>query len=186
MTRPVTEKLQRIFIGVPLGNIVQSDIDELLNPYMTRGRDLRFVPAENRHLTLAFLGDIRGAEVELLASVIDATYRSARRFSYRFTALRRFPNTRGRIVALTGAPGEPLQGLFEMTRGMLESLALPVENRKFRPHVTLARFRSPRQAGFAINEEVNVELDVARVALYRSTVANSGSVYEVLRSARLK
>jgi 2'-5' RNA ligase len=186
MTRSITDKTQRIFIGVPLDTKAQGAIDSLPGPLGARGKSLRVVPAENRHLTLAFLGDIQGSDARFLASVFDAFYDRVKRFHYRFSALRRFPNARGRIVALTGVPSEPLQHLFELTTHQLQALALPYDKKKFRPHVTLARLRNPRQEGFAINEEVNVGLDVARVALYRSTPGKSGSIYEILRSASLR
>jgi 2'-5' RNA ligase len=186
MDRSGTDDIQRIFIGVPLDKAAQATIDSLLDPLMAKGRDLRLVAAENRHLTLAFLGDIPGSDAGLLASVFDDAYRPASPFRYQFSALRRFPNARGRIVALTGAASGPLQGLFELTRGMLEALGLPYDKKKFRPHVTLARLRNPRQAGFALNEEAIVGLGVTRVALYRSTLTGAGSIYQILRSASLR
>ena len=51
--------------------------------------------------------------------------------------------------------------------------------------MTIARLRNPRQAGVAINEKTGVGLDVTRVALYRSTLTRTGSIYEVLKEARL-
>jgi 2'-5' RNA ligase len=186
MTRSTTDKYQRIFIGVPLDDKAQGAIDSLLGPLRASGQNLRLVPAENRHLTLAFLGDIPGSDAELLAAYFDEAYRLAGRFQYQFSALQRFPNARGRIVALTGAPSETLHHLFELTTDMLKSLALPYDKKKFRPHVTLARLRNPRQTGFTINEKVNVGLDVSRVALYQSILTKSGSIYEILRSASMR
>ena len=89
-------------------------------------------------------------------------------------------------MALTGVPSEPLQHLFELTTGMLQLHALPYDKQRFRPHVTLARFRNPGQNGITLNEQVNVVLDVTRVALYRSTLTSAGSIYEVLKVAKLQ
>ena len=180
MTRTTTDKTRRIFIGVPLDDKAQAAVDSLLGPLSASGRSLRFVPAENRHLTLAFLGDIPASDAGFLAAVFDAAYRSAKRFHYQFSALQRFPNARGRILALTGEASAPLQHLFELTTSMLQARGLPYDKKKFRPHVTLARLRNPRQTGVTINEEVSVVLDVARVVLYRSTLTSTGSTYDIL------
>jgi 2'-5' RNA ligase len=180
MNDSITDGPQRIFIGVPLDNDAQVAVDSLLGPLSAQGQNLRLVPAEKRHLTLAFLGNIPGSDAELLAAYFDEAYRLAGRFQYQFSALQRFPNARGRVVALTGAPSETLHHLFELTTDMLKSLALSYDTKKFRPHVTLARLRNPRLTGFAINEKVNVGLDVSRVVLYRSTLTNTGSMYQFL------
>lgn len=186
MTGIDTDKRQRVFIGIPLDEPVQNAIEELLAPWRRQYRGLRWVPAANRHLTLAFLGDISGAEVDQLQAVFEKAYPGEARFCYRFSALRRFPNARSRIVALTGEPVRPLHSLVTITRGMLRELALPCERQRFRPHVTLARKRAAELAGCCIDETVAIGMDVSRIALYRSTLTRGGAVYTVLRTALLR
>ena len=180
-----TEKRQRIFIGIPIGKPVQQAIDRLLVPLKPHSRYLRWVPAGNRHLTLAFLGDIPVGDVETLLGVFNRTYRRYGPFHYGFSALERFPNARGRIIALTGEASEPLHSLAMTTRDMLQVSGLDFERKKFRPHVTLARVRKPKLPLPELDHPVQVDIDVNRIVVYRSTLTESGSIYTELTAAEL-
>ncbi|MCW8925477.1 MAG: hypothetical protein OQJ84_04405, partial [Xanthomonadales bacterium] len=94
-------------------------------------------------------------------------------------------NNSGRIIALTGEASEPLHELAIATRDMLTKRGLEFEHKKFRPHVTLARIRNPRQPVMKIDQRVNCGMEIKRVVLYRSTLTQSGSTYTVLRCADL-
>ncbi len=186
MTYISTETRQRIFIGIPLGDRTQKAIEQLLEPMQPCSRNLRWVPAVNRHLTLAFLGDISLDELENVQQGFAETYHEHDQFQYELTALERFPNTRGRIIALTGEAGEPLDNLAMATRDMLSECRLGFERKKFRPHITLARVRNPKHPVMRFDRRVNIGMSINRVALYRSTLTDSGSIYSVLRKAELR
>jgi 2'-5' RNA ligase len=176
---------QRIFIGIPIGKSAQRAIDQLLVPLKPHSRSLRWVPAGNRHLTLAFLGDISLSNAELLRGNFTETYRRYIRFHYGLSALERFPNARGMIIALTGEASEPLHSLAMTTRDMVRMCGLDFERKKFRPHVTLARIRNPKHPLAGLDRQVQVDTDVNRVVLYRSTLTESGSIYTELTAAEL-
>lgn len=180
------EKRQRIFVGIPIGTPCQRVIGQLLDPLKPRHRNLRWVPANNRHLTLAFLGDVPATEVETLLLGFKNAYQRYKPFRYCLSALERFPDTRGRIIALTGEASEPLHNVAMATRDMLQECGLGFERKKFRPHVTLARIRNPKHPFESIDRKVQVDIDVERIVVYRSTLTNSGSIYAVLQEARLE
>jgi 2'-5' RNA ligase len=60
MTRPAyrlsfsSMQTMRLFVGVALPDVVRADMDTLVEPV----EGLRWVPQENLHLTLRFLGDV--------------------------------------------------------------------------------------------------------------------------------
>lgn len=180
-----SETSHRIFIGIPVGKCVQQAIERLLETVQMRSRNLRWVAAENRHMTLAFLGDIHAQELDTVQRAFTGTYAGQGRFQYPLSALRRFPNSRGRIIALTGEASEPLLGLAMATRDMLGACGLGFERKTFRPHITLARVRNPRHTVMKIDQQVDVRMDIRRIALYRSTLTESGSIYTVLENADL-
>lgn len=180
------EKRQRIFVGIPIGAPGQRAIEQLLDPLKPHSRNLRWVPANNRHLTLAFLGDIPASEFEPLLLRFNSAYQQYTPFRYCLSALERFPNTRGRIIALTGEASEPLHSIAMATRDMLQDCGLEFERKKFRPHVTLARIRNPKHPFNSIDRKVQVDIDVERIVVYRSTLTNTGSIYTVLQEAKLE
>lgn len=177
---------QRIFIGIPVGKHTQRSIDHLLESMEPHERNLRWVPAANRHLTLAFLGDVAEKDIDLLLREFVGTYRKYEPFHYCFSALERFPNARGRIIALTGEASEPMQGLAMSTRDVLRECGLGYERKKFRPHITLARIRSPKHTVPGFDRQVRLDINVDRIVVYQSTLTNAGSVYTVLQEVELK
>lgn len=181
-----TEKRQRIFIGIPISRPGQRVVEKLLDPLKSHSRNLRWVPANNRHLTLAFLGDIPVCDVETLLGNFNSAYQQYKPFRYCLSALERFPNARGRIIALTGETSEPLQSLAMATRDMLRDCGLMYERKKFRPHLTLARIRNPRHPLTRIDRHAQVDIDVERIVVYRSTLTNTGSIYTVLQEVILE
>ena len=105
---------------------------------LSLARGVRPVPAENLHLTLAFLGSVAAArvpEIEALARGIAFAP-----FQLVLDAHGAFPRA-GAIWlgASRVAPG--LSDLVERLRIGLTEMGLPGEARAFHPHVTLARAR---------------------------------------------
>lgn len=177
--------MQRVFIGIRVDNHALQCINKLVASMGNAGPKMRWVPENNRHLTLAFLGDKPACEVEMLARQFDETYLKVTRFEYRLSQLARFPGADGRIVALTGATSGALENLFQLTGKLLRGNKIDFEQKKFRPHITLARIRNPNSLKLTIDQPVNIRLDVSRVTLYQSTLTGSGSVYSVLQETRL-
>jgi len=180
------EKKQRIFIGIPIDKPGQRAIEKLLDPIKRHSRNLRWVPTGNRHLTLAFLGDMPGSDIYMLLGNLASAYQQYKPFDYCLSALERFPNARGRIIALTGEASAPLHSLVMTTRDMLRECGLGYERNKFRPHVTLARIRNPKHPLTRIDRQARVDIKMDRIVLYRSTLTNTGSVYSVLQEVELK
>ena len=177
---------QRIFIGIPIGEPTQRAIDRLLESMNVDDRNLRWVSAKNRHLTLAFLGDTPKNDVETVLGKFARTYKPCGPFAYHFSALERFPGASGRIIALTGEASDPVHDLAMSTRDMLRKCGLGHERKEFRPHVTLARVRNPKHPLTGVNRQVRLEMDVTRVVLYRSTLTRTGSIYTELDVAELR
>lgn len=182
MTDPVT---QRIFIGVPVDGRAQNHIDRLLKPLMKLHPQLRWVPEHNRHLTLAFLGDVPAFLVHQLIELFDETYGREASFQFPMTRLAPFPKPDSGIIALTGEVDRPLEKLFRITARLLRGIGQEVDTREFLPHVTLARLGKKKRTRLTLDQPVDVVLDVGKVRLYRSTLTESGPIYTVLKETRL-
>ena len=66
--------INRIFIGIPCDKQAQRQINELLRQKRKSTLDIRWVPENNRHLTLAFLGNLPRPSVDNLLGLFDETY----------------------------------------------------------------------------------------------------------------
>ena len=149
----------------------------------------RWVPAENLHLTLRFIGDVdeglahdlHDALADIASPVFDLTVENFGTFGAKR------PHT-----LWAGIVREPA---LERLRDKIESVAvragLPPEPRKFMPHVTLARLEdSPVgriQEFIARNSPFRAgPTPVANFTLFRSYLSRSGAEYELVAEYPLR
>lgn len=124
------------------------------------------------HVTLAFLGNVPHERLDALIDIGALCARDARAFTL---TLDRIGGTSKGIAWL--APGmipAELASLHEALVARLGEAGFPVERRRFRPHVTLAR----RCTAPARRRDVEpIAWTVDRLALVASTPAPGGSRY---------
>lgn len=128
----------------------------------------RVVAPDKLHLTLHFLGDVAVARVPELIAALDEP---APAFTLRLDAAKVW--RQGVAVLAPSAPPEALVALHDRLGATLRRLALPVEARRFRPHLTLAR--DARGATPPASPEP-IDWPVSAVRLVQSV----GGRYEVL------
>ena len=141
----------------------------------------RQVPADNLHVTLAFLGHRPVGEVEAIVGALRAAASAAaparlslRRYrETRSVGMLAFDDEDGRAAALAGDLQARLEAL-----GLYER-----ERRRWLPHVTVLRFRQPPRLRPSLPElEPFVTSDAAA---YLSRLRPGGAHYEVLESIRV-
>jgi len=121
------------------------DLDEMLSALRAAGGDLRWTPPEQWHLTLAFLGDV---DERRSAEVTPRLARAAARafeLSVSLTGVGTFPRRADRARVLwAGVAGDRtgLGSLATTARAAARRSGIPVEDRRFNPHLTLARARA--------------------------------------------
>ncbi|MDH4061573.1 MAG: RNA 2',3'-cyclic phosphodiesterase [Aquincola sp.] len=91
-------------------------------------------PADKLHLTLHFIGAVPAARV---AAVAEGLALPSRRFTLVLDTAEVWPNRCAVLAARQVPPA--LAALHSALADRLRDLQLPVEDRAFRPHVTLAR-----------------------------------------------
>jgi RNA 2',3'-cyclic 3'-phosphodiesterase len=142
----------------------------------------RRVRREDLHVTLAFLGarpaaDVAAIGVELRAAAADAAapveLRPLRYRETRGAGMIVLEDVEGRAAALTEDLQRRLEGLGVYRR----------ERRRWLPHVTVLRFRTPE--GLRPELPNMCSIHVVRSALYRSILGAGGARYDALETAAL-
>ena len=143
------------------------------------------------HLTLKFLGDVGDDSLPAWwpRRIARPLCMGAGDFDPRRGA---FPNFRRARVVWIGVEQERrLELLHHDLEIECESAGFEVEGRPFRPHVTLARVRSPLPRAHAIVRPrgavgaPRATVPVERITLFESTLAPSGARYRRVHSATL-
>jgi 2'-5' RNA ligase len=145
---------------------------------------LRWVPPENWHVTLAFLGEVTEQLLHSLAEAIEPVVAASRRMSLPLVGLEWFPSpSKARLLAMTAEAPEPLSALQRDLVAALGRAGFHTENRVYRPHLTLARYRGARKR-FAPPELPLVkviEMPLEAVTLFQSIPGKRAPVYQPLQ-----
>lgn len=192
--------LLRAFIALEIPAKVQKNIHHATSNLRSEiGLLIRWVPAENMHLTLKFLGDISSANVEILNGIIGAEAQSHPCFDIHLTGLGAFPSPKRPRAIYIGilAPTEleTLQHAVESAANRLGYKSEADGGRSFSPHLTVGRVKKnlssadQQKIRRALDETKIDSLGTARVDsvhLYKSDLKPTGSVYTRLYSAPLR
>lgn len=187
----------RAFIAISLSEEVHKGLDQVLRDLKSRqtGGAVRWVPGENIHLTIKFLGDVSLASLEMLTTMLQTEAARHPQFEFSVGGLGAFPTPRRPRVVWVGveAPAE----LASLQRGVeteMARLGYAPEDRPFSPHLTLGRV-TRNAASDDLHRLSNILetykvgfLGVTRVQaihLFRSDLRPSGAVYTRLHSAPL-
>jgi 2'-5' RNA ligase len=184
-----------IAIEIPLG--IREAVCKAMTPLQKGlGSAVRWVPMENMHLTLKFLGDVSPANVEMLSQMLRAEADLFGCFDLHLGGLSSFPNLKRPRVIYIGIQAPAT--LAALQRG-IDSASLRLgyesEERGFSPHLTIGRVKqsvtaTEQQAIRRALEETRIDLlgtaRVDSVHLYKSDLQPNGSVYTRLYSALLK
>lgn len=135
---------------------------------------------ENLHLTLAFLGNTGSARLEELRQILDRL--DVPSLTLRFDRIGVFRREGGDIWWLGMGENRELQSLQARLTKELGKAAFPVEERKFVPHLTLARRTRPQTVPKDGKLQRPVLAKISRVSLMRSRQIDGTRVYTELIS----
>ena len=139
---------------------------------------------ENIHLTLKFLGEISERQAAQVTEALEA-FAPFGKFPIEVKGFGFFPNAHRPRVFWVGVQAPPdLEQLAARVEGAMEKLGFAREERAFTPHLTLARFRSPRpQPALASWIEQHGQLalgrfEVAEFFLFSSKLLPQGAQHQ--------
>jgi len=172
----------RLFFCVELDDAAKRDLGCLIEHLKPRCGDAKWVAPENLHLTLRFLGEVgedRLRELENLAQTVAGEFRP---FTLELGKLSAFPSPkRARVLWVGPVKGE--DRFVELMRAVEEGvrrLGFKPETKDPTAHVTMARFRSPRDlSGLLAEVEFKdvLPVEVREITLMRSTLRPEGPIY---------
>jgi 2'-5' RNA ligase len=178
----------RLFVAISVSAELRASFSSLLQDLRPLAPLAKFVPAENLHLTLKFLGEVPRAKLDDVRSVLS-TIRSQQPVTLEFRALAFFPNERQpKVLWMDVESTTILKSLAADIDHAMHTLGFPLETRAFTPHLTLARFYKPGvppKLRLAVNENASRtlgSLNTGDFQLIESKLKPSGAEYGLLES----
>lgn len=165
----------RLFVAVPLPTEVVAELSSRVDSVRRQFPSLRWTPADRWHLTLTFCGDV----AESVAPELEERLaRAAARTPPVGLTLGNGGRFDGRVL-LVHVDGDlaTLRRLAERTGAAARRAGIDVEDRRYRPHVTLARSREPtdlRPAVAALGAQGGPQWTATSVVLVHSTLGGAG------------
>lgn len=138
------------------------------------------------HLTLAFLGEQSDACVPSLMGVARRSASTCQAFTLKTGALGGFPSDRRARILWLGMEEEPsLEALCTLLRQGLKQGGFAFDEKPFRAHLTLARFRSGADIGALGRAPEPCRFDVRELVLFQSVMTPAGARYRGIDAAPL-
>jgi 2'-5' RNA ligase len=168
----------RLFVALLLPDEARERLSVWQESELAGHHDLRLVPRENLHVTLAFLGSRPVAAAEGIAGTVRA---AARRHEPPVFETLRYRETRSvGMIVLADEEGRGALLAEDVFDGLERLGVYEREPRLWLPHVTVARFRArPRLSPPAPDLGTVVS---SEMAVMISRLRRSGAQYEVLES----
>jgi len=148
----------------------------------------RWMNREQLHLTLRFIGEVDGRDANAIDEALSTI--SVPRFALELKGVGEFGGKNPRALWAGVAANESLIRLQRKIESALQRLGLPAEERKFTPHVTLARLRAT-PAGRVMDYLADHALyssgpfEAAEFVLFSSQMTPNGSIYVAERNYAL-
>ncbi len=175
----------RLFIAIPLPKSFKKEIASVQRELRALSTAGRFVPGENFHITLHFIG-----ESENLSGAVHAMHEAARGirpFHLHLAGYDSFQKGESRTAVLRVAGElEELNSLYESLQSALYEEGFSREHKRFVPHITLGR----NVAYDAACEEklralpMNASLQAQSLVLFESTRERDRMLYTPIHTER--
>lgn len=150
-------KTIRTFVAIPLAPDVAKATAKLIQRLSQPGDGIKWVPTDNLHLTLKFLGEVENVEVPRICDVIEDGFAELEPFDLHFAGTGALPSMERPRVLHAGIedPSGSLVGVVERLELDLAELGFKREPRDYVPHLTLGRTKGgSRKASEAVIERI--------------------------------
>jgi 2'-5' RNA ligase len=173
----------RAFIAIDLPETIRAALRHKQASFRSASPDARWTRPEGIHLTLKFLGETSEVKVKEVCQSLKNLSRFES-FAVGIKGFGFFPNPRRPQVFWAGVDAPPnLNQLAEQVEEAMRKIGFAREERPFRPHLTLARFKDPQpQAGLQalLDEQGEQEVgkfEVSEFFLFESKLSPQGAEY---------
>ncbi len=169
----------RLFIAIELPETIK----EQLAPLCCGLPGARWLPPEQMHLTLHFLGEVEGGVFLEIQEALAAVH--AECFDLQLDGVGFFPpRGKPRVVWAGLKKSELLLQLRNRIESKLVALGLELEKRKFSPHITLARLNNtpPAKVGRFLQHHslfLSPPFSIECFHLYSSILGRKGAVHRI-------
>lgn len=174
----------RLFVAIELTEPMRAALGSLQSALRPRCEGVRWIPVEQLHLTLKFIGEVREGDVPRMGEAIRRVAENTRSSWMELAGCGCFP-PRGPVRIVWAGIREESDTLVRCAAEVsaaLEPFGVEPERQRFSPHITVGRVREDRTGG-ALRAEVGRATvpirrqDLASLTLMSSVLSPKGPTY---------
>ena len=179
----------RTFLALELPQTVREKLS--VHAELISGHDklqhVRWLPKENYHLTLAFLGNVEYVLINSLQLKLEQNLSFIKTVPFRFSEIAPFPfSGTPKIAAAILDNSEELMQLQYNIAKCVRAFGISLEDRRFIPHVTLGRLKSRSRKALTFRPQQIILGGVSeKVVIFKSELEPKGAVYTSLEEISL-
>ena len=176
---------KRVFIGIPIGHKIKSILPFLKSTVHCSRDVIIWIPPDNIHLTLCFLGNISDQDIPHISQTLENCITS-KYFKIKIESTGVFPSANfPKILWIgIGKGADDLTSLQQDIEISVRKFKGIYRREKFMPHITIARIRRSRRKidvlPFLNTVYSPIELDINSICFYESILLPEGAQYMVL------
>ena len=185
----------RAFIAVSLPDFVKAFLFELQTDLKKARIRASWPRPDTMHLTLKFLGDILPDQIPGIQKCMTESARVIKDpITLSASGIGVFPSVKNTRIVWCGTQGQThhLEKLaLQLNSSLNDCFGLPMEKKRFSPHLTLARTKQkipPRKMiGLmqALSGRHSEDFNISFIKLYKSKLTSSGAVHTEIFSASI-
>ncbi len=184
----------RSFIGIEISLENITKLIEIQKQLSKTNADLKLVEPQNLHITLHFLGNHSRENLNRIITALTPVIVRYSVFNFRPQSLGAFPTINNpRVIWVgIGEGKDKIEEIHTTTRNILNQIGIKLEDRKYHPHITLARVKSGKNK-YLVTQFINscklsefITDRAKQIILFKSTLTPQGAIYEKLHIWNLK
>ena len=178
---------RRVFIAInatdPLSLTFLPILKKLKINADRREMNIKWVPADNYHITISFLGEMSGEEITKIQNALQTTCSEMHPFDLKIEDIGAFSNEHDARVLWLGVQNKKCLGSFKesLDKSLVENSIIKQESdRSYWPHLTIGRLRNPGSVKDMISpfKRKNFgKIKVSEVVLYESKLQGPFPIY---------
>jgi len=184
----------RAFVAIELIEPIREALAALIADLRRTDAPVKWVAAENIHLTLKFLGEVADESVPKAVEILRGCVAGVTPFEVEVKGVGGFPNLKRPRVIFVGALDQPPTAA-ELARRLNEGMAalgIVPEDRPYQNHITLGRVRETRPMAHlmkrleSLQEKSFGSMTVGQITLMKSDLRPDGPIYTAVEKVDLK
>jgi 2'-5' RNA ligase len=184
----------RSFLAFELPEDIKAIVTRVSGEIRKSSLEVRWVRPEFIHLTVVFMGDVESERIPLMGEPVLAVCSEHSPFRISLKPMGCFPNSRNPRVLWLGIDGDlnRMSHFRDDLQHALSPFEIKKEERPFRPHLTLGRFKKPGKKQSELEQLLAKYRDLSSPActlgelvLFRSDLKPGGAVYTKMLSWHL-